>query len=272
MHPLGFDIISVSEGPHNAYDSTVPHRHTFFELFLFVKGGGTHTIDFEKFPVEANTVHFISPGQIHQLRVNDASGYVTCFNEDFVPLRNSESFARTFLFYDNPGTSFLAIPPGLSNELQAMMISMKKELGKKTPDMEILRTSLRLLLLKLRGHFLTRLPGEKPGQPESRVIRFKKLIEQHYLRHLSIARYADMLAVTPNYLNALCRKHEGKTAIRLVQERLLLEARRMIYATDLHVNEISDHLRFADVSYFNRFFRKHTGYSPMNYRKKFINH
>jgi AraC-like DNA-binding protein len=271
MHPLGFDIISVSEGPHNAYDSTVPHRHTFFELFLFVKGGGSHTIDFKKFPIEANSVHFISPGQIHQLHVNEASGYVTCFNEDFVPLRNNESFARTFLFYDSPGTPFLDIPAGLCAELQAMMISMKKELGKKTPDMEILRTSLRLLLLKLRAHFLATAPARQASHPENRVTRFKKLIEQHYLRHLPIARYADMLAVTPNYLNALCRKHEGKTAIRLVQERVLLEARRMMYATDLHINEISGNLRFADVSYFNRFFRKHTGHSPTNYRKKFIN-
>ena len=50
------------------YDATIPHRHNYYELFFFVRGSGTHMIDFEEFELCDGAVHCVSPGQIHQLR------------------------------------------------------------------------------------------------------------------------------------------------------------------------------------------------------------
>jgi AraC family transcriptional activator of pobA len=101
------------------------------------------------------------------------------------------------------------------------------------------------------------------------VIQFKKLINTNYLNHLSVSDYASSLNITPNHLNALCKKYEGRTAIQLIQERLLLESKRLLYATDMNIKEISYHLRFEDVPYFNRFFKKLTELTPIQYRECF---
>ncbi|MBK7964524.1 MAG: hypothetical protein IPK10_03935 [Bacteroidetes bacterium] len=49
-------------------DATEPHRHHYFECFVFLKGGGTHIVDFVEFPIESNSIHIVTPGQVHKVK------------------------------------------------------------------------------------------------------------------------------------------------------------------------------------------------------------
>jgi AraC-like DNA-binding protein len=100
---------------------------------------------------------------------------------------------------------------------------------------------------------------------------FQKLINQQYRTLRLPKEYAELLYITPNHLNALCREMVGKTAGDLIRDRVLLEAKRLLTNADMSITEIAYDLNFEDNSYFNRFFKKQVGKTPDNFRKTFGN-
>lgn len=267
MHAMGFDIIDLEGKGGKGYDSSQLHRHTFFELFFFTGGKGHHEIDLLHYPVAKNTVHFVSPGQIHKLSLKKTQGYVLCFTEDFISLQANESFVEKFPFYESSSYPVIDLNKAFGNELLALITTLNKEFKQAGDTVEILRSYMAILLLKIKNISANTTSHLKTlAAKNTKVIRFKHLIQNDYMLHRPISEYAIELAVTPNHLNALCKKHDGKSAIQLLQGRLLLESKRLLYATDMTVKEISFYLRFEDVPYFNRFFKKQTGLTPVEYR------
>lgn len=271
MDPLGFDIVDVSGESGKTYDSNTQHRHTFYELFVFESGKGNHEIDFNHYPVEADSVHFVSPGQIHHLTLKKAKGYVLCFTEDFISLKRKGNFIEDFPFYDSSSPPFLKLNKPLSREISTLINTANRDIkALRQNNSELLHAYLTIILLKVKACFTE---GQKDHiqlnqNKKQKVAAFKKLVSEFFSVHKSVSDYALKLNVSPNYLNALCRKHEGKTATQLIHERLLLESKRLLYATEMNVKEISFYLEFEDVSYFNRFFKKQTGLTPSQYRKQ----
>jgi AraC family transcriptional regulator, transcriptional activator of pobA len=273
MDALGFGIINLLDNAGMAYDSAVPHRHTFFELLVFTKAQGKHEIDFGHYPVKSNSVHFVSPGQIHTLHLKKNDGYVICFSEDFVSLKSKERLVDSFPYFNNSNYPVLKLTKQLGLELEELLKSINQELKKgKTHSIDICRSYLNIILLKLKACYAESLESNKQSVSEKhqKITQFKKLIHDNYLSHKTVSDYAEDLFISPNHLNALCKKEEGKTASQLIQERILLEAKRLLYATDLQIKEISFYLRFEDVPYFNRFFKKQTKVSPNEYRLQFL--
>jgi AraC-like DNA-binding protein len=99
------------------------------------------------------------------------------------------------------------------------------------------------------------------------VERYRTLIEANFRAHWPVRAYAAALNVTADHLSRRCRAVTGLSALELAQERLLLEARRMLAYTDAKVTEIAHRLGFEDAGYFSRVFTKHVGQSPLSYRE-----
>lgn len=95
---------------------------------------------------------------------------------------------------------------------------------------------------------------------------FAQLIEAHYTKHHQVAYYASRIGITPAHLNVITKTHADKSALRLIHERLLLEARRELIYTTRTINTISYSLGFADPGYFTRFFKRVAGMSPKAFR------
>jgi AraC family transcriptional activator of pobA len=103
-----------------------------------------------------------------------------------------------------------------------------------------------------------------------RLRRFRHLIESHYLKHWPVERYARHLSLSETSLNRLCRRLAGVTAFDFIQQRLALEARRrLVYAAN-SVSGIAGELGFKDPAYFSRFFRRHSGVSPVEFRRRHL--
>lgn len=96
---------------------------------------------------------------------------------------------------------------------------------------------------------------------------FCELIEAHYTRHEPVSFYAGRLGITAAHLNALCRQATAKSALALIHERLLLEAKRNLVYTSMTVSQVSDASGFNDPAYFTRFFTRATGMSPRAFRQ-----
>ena len=94
------------------------------------------------------------------------------------------------------------------------------------------------------------------------------MVEDNYLKNLSVTEYANILAITANHLTQTVNQLTGKTSSQIIRAKQILEIKRLLVHTNLSVTEIATRLNFADQSYFAKFFKRETGVSPLQYRAK----
>lgn len=250
-----------------------PHRHSFYHLVLFTKGAGTHSIDFTGFTVMPMQIYFMAPGQVHAWQFEgDTDGYIINFSEQlFRTFLFNPRYLESFSFFSGISQQGVCqVPPALYSVVLRLfeeMLDCYTNQGDAALDM------VRALLLQLFLHINQVVQGnveqKAPRQQLLLLANLRQLIDQHYLQLRLPNQYAELLYVTPNHLNALCRHLVGKTAGELIRERILLEAKRLLTNAEMSVAEIGYTLNFQDSSYFNRFFKKYTGTTPDDFRKAF---
>jgi AraC family transcriptional activator of pobA len=135
---------------------------------------------------------------------------------------------------------------------------------------EILRAYLNLLLLDSKRLFETQAnpKQEKTSQRSEILQKFKILIEKHFFKLHKPGEYADLLYITPGHLNDTVNDMLGISASDLIQERIILEIKRMLLHSQESINEIAQTFNFDDPSYFARFFKNKTGSSPKEFREE----
>ena len=104
---------------------------------------------------------------------------------------------------------------------------------------------------------------------QERFEDYMGLISNHITTHKQASQYADLLNLSTYQLNAITKASVGKLASELINEQIILEAKRFLLATPNQVKDIADYLGYDDISYFIRFFKKHTSFSPEAFRKNF---
>jgi len=252
------------------YSTSEAHRHNYFELLFFVKGSGSHMIDFETHDISSKSVHFVSAGQVHALnRSKDTKGYVIAFSKEFVFLNLSDKAILTdFPAFNKTAAPVLKLDAAALAEIEALAKTMEREYENAGPLKEkILGAYLSILLLKCRSLFepVSKTTDFNAGQL---LLRFNELLEDRFIKLHKVNEYADLLHVSPNHLSETIKKTTGKTAGELIQDRLILEAKRLLLHSGVTAKEIAYHLNYNDPSYFSRFFKTNTGLSPEEFRKQ----
>jgi AraC-like DNA-binding protein len=95
---------------------------------------------------------------------------------------------------------------------------------------------------------------------------FYRLILHHYKDSREVSFYADKLCLTTKYLSSVIKKATGKSATEWINDYVILEAKSLLRATNMTIQQISDELNFANQSFFGKYFKRLTGMSPKNYR------
>lgn len=248
-----------------------PHRHSFFQILYFTKSGGKHTIDFDGYEAEAGQIYFMIPGQVHTWSFTDnTEGFLVNFTESFF----SSVFINPHYISDFPffsgvsGDNVLKVPKKLQPELQQLFTNMQAECKS---QLEYKYDFLRAKLVELFVLVSRKLMSDKTSKLTRHnylILRnFQKLIEQQYKVNKLPREYAELLFITPNHLNALCKSTLGKAAGEIIRDRVLLEAKRLLVNSDFNVSQISHQLNFDDPSYFVKFFKKYIGVTPEEFRK-----
>ncbi len=251
-----------------------PHRHhDFYEVLFLTNGSGIHTIDAQDFPIKPYSVFFLSPGQIHDLQLsNDVQGYIFLFSSAFYHLNKTDPFKLFELpFFYN--LSKENTPIYLENEHDKNQITdfFVKSIAESQQDLpeseEVIRAFLDLLLIYCKRIYPAQ--NQAIGNAKSNILvkRFKQLIEQNCRENISIKKYADLLKITPNHLSETVKAATGRTSTDLINDRMLLEIKRMLTHTGLSISEVAYQLNFSDQSYFSKYFKKLTGLSPGEWRK-----
>ncbi|MDX9875279.1 MAG: helix-turn-helix domain-containing protein [Spongiibacteraceae bacterium] len=126
-------------------------------------------------------------------------------------------------------------------------------------------TTLLTLWISRRAAREQAVPASEAGR--SQLLAFQQLIEKHFREQRSLEWYAAALQISSGHLNALCRRLTGHSALQLIHQRLVLEAKRNLVYTALTIQEISDLLGFSEPAYFSRFFKREVGQSPSRFRQ-----
>lgn len=251
-----------------------PHRHDFFEVLYLHHGTGFHIIDGNKYEIKPPCIFFMSPGQAHKLELsNDIEGYIFLFNADFYLLnrRNQNSLIEFPFFYtihqDNPPLLLTSADDVLFLETLFRQSIAEADLsGEYKPEM--LRSLLDLILTTCAARYHENEHLSQRGKGQILVKQFFQLLEENYAQNLPINQYAEMLGVTPNHLTQTVKLLTGKTSSQMIKAKQLLEIKRLLVHTNLNVSEIANQLNFDDQSYFTKFFKRETGFTPLQFRSE----
>lgn len=244
------------------------HRHDFFNLLVIKNGSGIHEIDFVPFTIADHSIFFMRPGQVHQLVLKAGStGYLVQFSDGFYFPQDQ---IKTRLLRKAGSTCHYPFGVDKFQKLYTLFANIFEEnAGQQQNYLEVVAAYLDVFLIELTRYNREK-TFEKAGLYEQEKLEsFLYLLEIHILSHKKVSEYAALLNLSTYQLNAVTKITLGKTSSDVINERMILEAKRNLIATPNQVNQVAYHLGYEDGSYFSRFFKKHTGYSPDAFRKKF---
>jgi len=249
-----------------------PHRHNYYTILLVKHGKGKHIIDFKEYELAGNSLHFIHPGQVHQvIAAEKPEGWVINFTRLFLVANQipDQMVGDVYLFNKHSESPPLPIQENQFDQYLDIIRQIRHYEGL---EMDYKREAqgalLKLLLIQSNNH-CTRYKNENPQTIETgnQLVRhFKELIEKHYQQYHKVTDYAEMLAVTSDYLNKLVKTVTGKSAKEYILDRILIEAKRVLLFTELTNKELSYTLGFEEPAHFSNFFKRYSGLSPLDFR------
>jgi AraC family transcriptional activator of pobA len=239
------------------------HRHDFYFILAVQKGKGAHEIDFEKFAVTDNVVYLLRPGQVHELQLKaGASGYIMEFSPGFYqPSRKALN------------TNFCPLDNSRFEKMLQQLLIMHRELQEKREAYhDAIKASLDIFFIEFLRQQQSLENKTKKILPyvQDRLEEFLEMVKLHSAENKQVAWYTDQMNLSAYQLNEITKATIGKPSSEIINDHIILEAKRYLLATANQVKEIADQLGYEDISYFIRFFKKHTGYTPDTFRNKSV--
>lgn len=246
------------------------HRHDFYFILAIDKGSGIHEIDFTKFDVKDNTVFILRPGQVHQLELkSNSSGYLIEFDATFYKPNDSAAVER---LKKATKANFCKVNHDNFAGLFAPLTTILREFNNRQEGyIDVIKANLDVFFIE---YIRQRQNAQSISQnhntySQERFDELTEMLESRITELKTVSQYADLLNLSTYQLNAITKAVVGKTASDMITDQILLEAKRYLLATSNQVKDIAYNLGYEDVSYFIRFFKKHTDLSPEAFRQKF---
>lgn len=250
------------------YDTTEPHRHNYFEIFIFDRGSGSHDIDFHSFPIQSSSLHIVAPGQVHQVkRELDTIGYVILF--DFSAIEK-HSVATEFL-YDHLCYDVQELDPvyRFDSETATNIIRTANMLwqdcnAENDLREEFLRNHLNLICISCLRTIHDKKPVHSATNETYRT--FRRLLRSNFKTIKKVNEYAAALSISGKKLNEIVSSKTGLSCSNLIYKQIILEAKRLLNA-EHSAKEVAYELNFEDPAHFSKFFKKQTGQNPSEFQK-----
>ncbi|OJJ19913.1 AraC family transcriptional regulator [marine bacterium AO1-C] len=244
------------------------HRHDFFFLLTLEKAKGSHEIDFIPYEVCDHSLYFMRPGQVHQNTLQaSGGGYLMQFTQDFyVPSDKLSQQRLRQASYQN----FYKLEKAPFQRIFGQLTHIFQEYSHQQAGyLEVIKSALNILFIELVRQNQPTTKDSANAYQQEKLEELQELLTDHITQHKQVGYYAEQLHLSAYQLNAITKTTLGKTCSELINEQIILEAKRYLLATSNQVNQIAWHLGYEDPSYFIRFFKKHMGASPEAFRKNF---
>ncbi len=273
--PLGIDIFTLEElyvRFHNQPQLYEVERIDFYMLIYVTEGIGRHFVDFVGYDVEPDTLLIVSKNQIQQYdwsrRIN---GHMVLFTEDFL--------RRALFDFDKAFANLLFEPITTNNYCLKQAHALRDDLERliqeyhNGPDdsekVSILSRQLGIIMLKaerLRRKELS--SSEQMAESSTRLIAFRDLLEANFQSQWTAQQYAEKLGISRKTLGNLTRKNLNRTPKEVIDQRLILEIKRMLAHSDYSIKEIAFALGFSEATNMVKYFNRLEETTPSDFRRK----
>ncbi|GAF03484.1 AraC family transcriptional regulator [Saccharicrinis fermentans] len=256
---------------------TVPHRAQFYHILWIEKGKGTHYVDFKPVDLEDNMIIFVPNNCVNLFDKKGAyQGKVIIFTDSFFSKNNHDMLFlhSSILFSDWYDIVTIKLNSNPS-ELHLCIDFMEKEFKRSADAAQyyILHNMLYVFLLQAEREM--RKQGFKEQKPSFHldcVVLFKDLLEQNFKKDRSVKNYAAALNISDKQLHKATTTLLDKTPKQIIDERVILEAKRLLVHSHQSIKEITFALGYDEPTNFVKYFRKHTDLTPSEFRQKQLDH
>lgn len=246
------------------------HAHSTYVCVVFTQGTGQHVIDFTTYPVTSGSVFLLNPGQVHCWSLSDdVEGYVFFHTKELYESVFLENNLEEFPFF-RLGQNSPVIK--LEQSHLEKIIPLFEEITYEFRTTESYKNSKIASLINLVYIDLARVYQNndkvKMSTHYASLKRLQKLIDEHFKQKKLPRDYAEMMNMTTRHLSRICAETVDTSPTELIQERVLIEAKRMLIHSDVTISYVADELGYEDYSYFIRLFKKKVGVSPKEFQKR----
>jgi AraC-like DNA-binding protein len=233
------------------------------------QGSGEVTIDLRRYIIEDNSIFYLKPGQAFSANIAEpAKGFVISFTREFADLYDKSSADLNRNTLVNP---IISIESETYDFMKNLVAKMWQEFKNHHHwRAEVLRGFLRLFIIYISRQQEEERPANVYSRKVELVNRFFALLEKNYSNKKMVQDYAKLLAVTPGYLNETVKEISGSTASNHIQERIILEAKRLAIFEGDSMKEIAYSLGFCDPAHFSKYFKNISGTNFTDFKKNAI--
>ncbi|MDP4172894.1 MAG: helix-turn-helix domain-containing protein [Bacteroidota bacterium] len=273
-----FSLVILSlEELYGRYYSIIsnPHRITYYQLLLVCQGKGTVCIDSSNFNLESKSLIAVSNGQVLRLQIDENSkGYAVFFSEEYINKYPEDvQWLHSLKIFDPMSYPSLINLPEEEYRLMTGIIrqmeiefNMVNEFAREECLLNLLKT---IIIMSEREKRIESYNCRLEDYESSYLTEFKKKLEENYYTKKMVRDYAESLNITTKKLNQITNRLCKKSAKHIIEERVLMEIKRLLIYTDWPVKQIGHLLGFNDSTNFNRFFKKFTKVTPIDFRSTY---
>lgn len=250
-----------------------PHKHdALIQILYLTQGSGEVLIDNSKMFFKSPCIVIIPAQTVHGFTFSeDVDGpVITAAQRPFESLMGVAS-PELLPHLRRPAVISLEVVKGHAESLMPLFLAMEREAhvqaaGQVTAGMALLAAICIQMtrLTRVNEVLATNTISRKATQIE----KFRSMVDESFKKHLPITNYAEQLGITPGQLSRLCREVLGVSSLDIINARVIHEAQRELVYAGNSIKQLAYVLGFSDETYFCRFFRKHTGLSPREFRAK----
>lgn len=244
---------------------------SMYHIFLF-NGNGKITVDFVEYEFNGRTVFFSSPFQnIQILSETQFEVEILNFHSDFycIEYHKKEVACNGLLFNNIYLFPHFSLSEEVYHEISNYFSKIKEVNYLEDFSGSVLQSYLQLILAISSREKNKLLPDKGLAKNDFNELKsFQNLVEEHFLIQKNLSFYADLLNITSNTLSKKIKSKFNKTPSQIIQERVILEAKKQIHLTRKSFKEIAVELNFNDEFHFSKYFKKYVGISPTQFRKE----
>ena len=249
-------------------DLLVPHRKDHY-LIVFVRRARTRQwIDMTPYILQDNTIYFTGPNQIivkEEFKQLWSTGIA--FTPEFLSFQENASLSKLPLLQNPQNRHELLLTTADISFVEDMLLKINTEYQHPGEwQQRMLTAYLTVLLTYLSRLYTAQFKDDATSVDKLLLKHFQEKVNECFRELREVGDYASLLHISPGHLSEVVKAQSGKPAIKHIHNRMILEARRLLFHTQHPLKEIAFDLGFADASYFNRFFKRETGLTPAEYR------
>ena len=250
------------------------HAHDFYSVILFTKGNGSIIISNDSYTVQPQTMCLVAPNQMHSFEgLEDVEGIIFFFCQDFYVeefsfIRLLNVFSYTSQLDRNNCNPCITLSDTEFSSVISTINSIQQEYEFYTSTNNsaiIIRSLLNIMLLKLSELYEAK-SGKSKNSDSILIHSLTHLVDSYFVQEQQLGFYTSAFNISESQLNDLCNKHFNCGLKKILQNRLMQEARKLLLSSELSVSEIAYKLNFEDNSYFNKVFKNKTGLTPKRFR------